>query len=115
MGGTQQEKEFDGLSARVIQHEMEHLQGKRFTENVSKAVLAHSKGKVNGNLRRLKKSREAIQRQYNQARRESELNKNKTIQAGPIQLPNPVIEQKNSSSAPSGPFRIETPDIVLSD
>jgi hypothetical protein len=26
-----------------------------------------------------------------------------------------VIEQKNSSSAPSGPFRIETPDIVLSD
>lgn len=40
-------KEFTGMTARVVQHEFDHLQGKLFTEHVSRLKLDIAKRKAN--------------------------------------------------------------------
>lgn len=47
-------QEFDGLTARIFQHEFDHLQGIKFTERASKIAFMQAKGKVKSNLRKLK-------------------------------------------------------------
>lgn len=60
------EQEFDGLTAVCVQHEIDHLDGKMFTDYVSPIKLDQAKKKVKQNLKRWKKyieQQELIQRQ----------------------------------------------------
>lgn len=66
LSGDWIEQEFDGLSAVCVQHEMDHLDGKVFTEMVSPIKLDQAKKKVKQNLKRWKKfveQQELIQQQ----------------------------------------------------
>lgn len=49
------EQEFDGLTAVCVQHEIDHLDGKMFTDYVSPIKLDQAKKKVKQNLKRWKK------------------------------------------------------------
>lgn len=55
VGGQIVEHEFDGLTAVCIQHEIDHLDGKLFTQQVSPIKLEQAKRKVKQNLRKMKK------------------------------------------------------------
>lgn len=60
------EQEFDGLTAVCIQHEIDHLDGKMFTDLVSPIKLDQAKKKVKQNLKRWKKyleQQELLQKQ----------------------------------------------------
>lgn len=60
------EQEFDGLTAVCVQHEIDHLDGKVYTDHVSPIKLDQAKKKVKQNLKRWKKyieQQELIQRQ----------------------------------------------------
>lgn len=48
------EKEFDGLTAVCVQHEIDHLDGKLYTDQVSAMKLEQAKRKVKRNLKKLK-------------------------------------------------------------
>lgn len=48
------EKEFDGLTAVCIQHEIDHLDGKLYTDQVSALKFEQAKRKIKGNLKKLK-------------------------------------------------------------
>lgn len=68
MNGVEQEKWFDGLSARVVLHEYDHMEGIVFTSKVSPIILERQKRKVKKNLRLLadqfeRADKEAIIRQ----------------------------------------------------
>lgn len=49
------EQEFDGLTAVCVQHEIDHLDGKMFTDSVSPIKLDQAKRKVKQNMKRWKK------------------------------------------------------------
>ena len=53
MNGVTQEKRFDGLTARIFQHELDHLNGVRFTSLVSSTSLDIARRKVKKNLKKL--------------------------------------------------------------
>mgnify|MGYP006281664345 CR=1 FL=1 len=55
IGGQFVEQEFDGLTAVCVQHEIDHLDGKLFTEHVSPIKLEQAKRKVKGNLKKMRK------------------------------------------------------------
>ena len=59
MNGELKEQNFTGLSARVILHEYDHLDGLVFTDQVSRITLNHEKGKVKKNLKLLRKQQES--------------------------------------------------------
>jgi len=70
IGGQIVEHEFDGLTAVCIQHEIDHLDGKVFTEKVSSIKLEQAKRKVKSNLKKLRKMSE----EYAREQEEAELN-----------------------------------------
>ena len=47
------EQKFDGLSAICVQHEIDHLDGIRFTDKISKIKLDQAKAKVKKNLKKM--------------------------------------------------------------
>ena len=49
------EQEFDGLTATVIQHEVDHLNGICYTDLVSPITLDREKRKVKTNLKKMKR------------------------------------------------------------
>ena len=53
INGMMVEKEFDGLTAVCIQHEIDHLDGKLYTDMVSSMKLEQAKRKVKRNLKKL--------------------------------------------------------------
>ena len=53
MGGEFIEQKFDGLSAVCVQHEIDHLDGIRFTDKISKIKLDQAKGKIKQNLKKM--------------------------------------------------------------
>jgi peptide deformylase len=55
VGGQEIVKEFDGLTATVIQHEVDHLDGKVYTDLVSRITLDREKKKVKTNLKKITK------------------------------------------------------------
>ncbi len=60
------EQEFDGLTAVCVQHEIDHLDGKMFTDLVSPIKLDLAKKKVKQNMKRWKKNieqQELLQKQ----------------------------------------------------
>ena len=58
MNGEEKEQTFNGLSARIVLHEYDHMEGIVFTNKVSPIVLNREKAKVKKNLRVLKAQRE---------------------------------------------------------
>ncbi len=58
MGGEVREETFSGLSARIVLHEYDHLEGVVMTDHVSKTVLERASGHVARNLKALKKQQE---------------------------------------------------------
>ena len=57
MNGEQQEKTFSGLSARIVLHEYDHMEGIVFTSKVSPIKLEQGKRKVKHNLKVLERQR----------------------------------------------------------
>ena len=55
MGGEVMKQQFDGLTARIVLHEMDHLDGVCFTDKISKIKLSMAKDRVQSNLRKIKK------------------------------------------------------------
>lgn len=55
IGGEEVEQEFDGLTATVIQHELDHLNGICYTDLVSDVILQREKRKVKANLKKMKR------------------------------------------------------------
>lgn len=60
IGGQVVEQEFDGLTAVCVQHEIDHLDGKVFTEMVSPIKLEQAKRKVKKNIKKMR----AYSKQY---------------------------------------------------
>lgn len=54
IGGQYTEHEFNGLTAVCVQHEIDHLDGKLYTDLVSPIKLDQAKRKVKKNLRKMK-------------------------------------------------------------
>jgi len=52
--GTFVEQQFDGLTAVVVQHEIDHLNGIMYTDKVSSIKLEQAKRKVKQNLKKIK-------------------------------------------------------------
>jgi peptide deformylase len=66
LNGEWLEQEFDGLSAVCVQHEIDHLDGKVYTDMVSAIKLDQAKKKVKQNLKRWKRyaeQQELLQKQ----------------------------------------------------
>lgn len=55
IGGELMEQQFDGLTATCVMHEMDHLDGKVYTDLVSEAELMIARGKVRKNLKKIRK------------------------------------------------------------
>jgi peptide deformylase len=55
IGGEKLTQEFNGLTATVVQHELDHLDGIVFTDLVSPIKLDIAKRKVKSNIRKLKR------------------------------------------------------------
>lgn len=53
IGGQFVEQKFDGLSAVCVQHEIDHLDGIRFTDKISKIKLDQAKAKIKKNLKKM--------------------------------------------------------------
>lgn len=53
IGGQFIEKEFDGLTAVCVQHEIDHLNGVLFTDRISPIKLEKAKRKVKNNLKKM--------------------------------------------------------------
>jgi peptide deformylase len=54
IGGQYTEHEFNGLTAVCVQHEIDHLDGKLYTELVSPIKLDQAKRKIKKNLKKMK-------------------------------------------------------------
>ena len=57
--GTHKEEIFEGMTSRVICHEMDHIEGKLFTDQVSSVTLSIAKEKRMKNLRKKKRAKNA--------------------------------------------------------
>lgn len=57
MNGESQTKQFDGLTARIFQHEFDHLNGKRHIDMVSPFHLDRAKRKAKSNLKKLEQEK----------------------------------------------------------
>ena len=66
IGGQFVEKEFDGLTAVCVQHEIDHLDGKVYTDLVSPIKLDQAKRKVKQNLKKIKRTALELQRAQQQ-------------------------------------------------
>jgi peptide deformylase len=53
MAGVTQQRFFEGLTARIFQHELDHLNGVKFTSLVGPAALDIAKQKVKKNLKKM--------------------------------------------------------------
>lgn len=63
MNGETKEQTFTGLTARVFQHELDHLNGVVFVDKVHPLNLEKAKRKVKTNLKKLEKQRIEYERQ----------------------------------------------------
>jgi peptide deformylase len=57
IGGEEIEQEFDGLTATVIQHEVDHLNGICYTDLINDVVLQREKRKMKVNIKKMKRAK----------------------------------------------------------
>ncbi len=62
MNGVEKEGTFKGLTARIILHEYDHLEGITFTSHVKKLMLDMYQRKAQKNIKRMKRENERIER-----------------------------------------------------
>ena len=68
MNGITKEETFSGLTARIFQHELDHLNGITYTTKVSKLNLERAKEKVKRNLTKMEKDTKAFELQQKAAK-----------------------------------------------
>lgn len=90
IGGQTVEHEFDGLTAVCIQHEIDHLDGKVFTDKVSPIKLDQAKRKIKQNLKKMRRFNE----QYAKAQQETP----EQPKAQQIEYNQPTIKIVNDSN-----------------
>ena len=81
------EKEFDGLTAVCVQHEIDHLNGIMYTDKVSHIKLEQAKRKVKQNLKKMKiylREKQKQEKMLQEQQIVSEKQKMKPIQADEI-------------------------------
>jgi len=87
IGGQFVEHEFDGLTAVCVQHEIDHLDGKLFTEMVSPIKLEQAKRKVKKNLKKMR----SYNSQY--AAAQEVIEETKEVMSGPkIKIMNDTVK-----------------------
>ena len=59
--GEVMELEFNGLTARVFQHELDHLDGVDYTKRVSPIIFERQKRKMKSNVKKIKKQIKAFE------------------------------------------------------
>lgn len=101
MNGVERTQEFDGLTARIFQHELDHLNGIHFTSKVSKTVLDRSKDKIKKNLKK-------IERETKNRIIFDEMRKMQMIN---IQKQNKVDNSQNTLLPPAQPIARELPKV----
>ena len=52
--GEKHEREFQGLTSRIFQHEYDHMQGTDFTQKVSRLKIERAMKKLNKTVKKLK-------------------------------------------------------------
>ena len=55
--GEKHEKEFQGLSSRIFQHEYDHMEGTDFTQKVSRLKIERAMKKLNKTVRKIQRSK----------------------------------------------------------
>lgn len=73
--GEVMQKRFEGIYATCALHELDHLNGKVYTDLVPKAKLQIAKGKVKQNLKKIKRLKEQQERLAKQAAHAAKLAK----------------------------------------
>jgi peptide deformylase len=63
MNGVEKEETFSGLTARIFQHELDHLNGITYTTKVSNLNLERAKEKVKRNIKKMEKDKKAFELQ----------------------------------------------------
>lgn len=63
MNGEFKEQTFTGLTARIVLHEYDHMEGIVFTSKVPRLILDKAKSKITKNLKKLKEQRIAQEKQ----------------------------------------------------
>jgi peptide deformylase len=58
MNGVEKEQRFDGLTARIFQHELDHMNGIMYTSKVSKTALELAKNKIKKNIKKVERTKE---------------------------------------------------------
>ena len=58
MNGKFEERDFSGLSARIILHECDHMEGEVFTKKLPKLLVDRAKTKIHKNLKILARQKE---------------------------------------------------------
>jgi peptide deformylase len=83
MNGETKEEVFSGFTARIFQHELDHLNGTVYTSKVSRTVLERAKDKVKTNLKKVTRMQETFKLQQ-------EMKKEPTpaVSTNPETLPN---------------------------
>ncbi len=87
MKGNVIEESFSGLTAKIFQHELDHLDGTVFTSKVSQVKLNMAKKKVKGNLKKLAAQRLQEQEEYENQQRKVEWQNVDKIQIKESTLP----------------------------
>ena len=111
--GLVKEETFSGLTARIFQHERDHLDGIVFTTKVSKTVLERAKGKVKSNCKKLDKQI-AIQKAASNIAKRTGVN----VNSPKVSTPNSVITIKDRVAPPLKPtldakITVSTPDLTV--
>ena len=80
MNGVTKEETFNGLTARIFQHELDHLNGITYTTKVSKLNLERAKEKVKRNIKKMEKDKKAFELQQKAAKADT----NKPVISTPV-------------------------------
>lgn len=83
MNGVTKEERFDGLTARIFQHEMDHLDGILYTSKVSQLIVNRAKEKVKKNLKKIEKDRKLHAVALNQQLKEEKAAKQVIVDDSP--------------------------------
>jgi peptide deformylase len=101
VNGEVVEREFDGLTAVCVQHELDHLDGIMYTDKVSHMKLEQAKRKVRQNLKKMKIYLKEREQMIDEVQRNQQIvsEKQKAIpisqEAPTIKILNPTSIQKN--------------------
>lgn len=101
MNGVEKTQDFDGLTARIFQHELDHLNGIHFTSKVSRTVLDLAKSKVKKNLKKIER----------ETKNQIIVDEMRKMQMRNIQKQNKVNNPQTTILPPAQPIARELPKV----